>query len=51
MDPWKDRPLENRPKNEKKFSLKNKTDRLIALTIGAFVLVLVVVLIIILVVI
>lgn len=49
MDPWKDRPLEKRPKEERKFSFKNKTDRAIALTIGAFILGLIIVLIVILV--
>ena len=49
MDPWRDKDLEKRTKEERKFSLKNKTDLYIVLTIGGFILFLVIVLIIILV--
>lgn len=48
MDPWRDKPLEKRPKNERKFSLKDPVDRRIFLLIGSFALVLLIIIIVLL---
>ena len=33
IDPWRDKPIKKRPENERKFSLKNPTDRTILIVI------------------
>lgn len=43
MDPWRDKPIEKRPKDERKFSFKNPVDRTIVLVIAGVVLVLVII--------
>lgn len=47
LDPFRDRPMTKRPKDEKKFSLKDKTDRtlfLVLLVVGLVIIAIITVL-------